>query len=65
MSDDKHKNPIYRTPADMHADGVHFDPKIKEALKAERDQQKREIDQKVDKDENQLRDKKSKSDKKK
>ena len=36
---DKEKNRVpmvNRTPADMHADGVHFDPKIKEALTAER-----------------------------
>ncbi len=41
--EDKKKNPIYRTPADMHGDGVHFDPKIKEALDSEKTRTKQKL----------------------
>lgn len=41
--EDKKKNPIYRTPADMHGDGVHFNKKIKEALDSEKNRTKQKL----------------------
>jgi hypothetical protein len=46
MSNPKQNPMSYRPLADMHANGVYFDPKIKEALKNERKLKSAKVEQK-------------------